>query len=92
VARSPEQITSSDSSFCRFFLRMLTTSVGRACAKSHEDKFHRTGRFVGSAIGVDGDGVAGGARGYKCFSANPLDRCCLHFFSVGDGSVSQSKA
>src|SRR5277367_661879 len=27
AARSPEQITSSDSSFCRFFFRMLTTSV-----------------------------------------------------------------
>src|SRR5882672_4026416 len=27
VARSPEQITSSDSSFCRFFPRMVTTSV-----------------------------------------------------------------
>src|SRR6266850_636788 len=34
AARSPEQITSSDSSFCRFFRRMLTTSVAVQAPKA----------------------------------------------------------
>src|SRR5579859_110745 len=73
--------------FLAFFLQDADYIRGRARAESHQDKLHRSRGFVGSAVGIDGDGVAGRAGGHELFFANPLYGCCLHLASLRNYSA-----
>jgi hypothetical protein len=65
--------------FLPLFLENTDYIGGRACAQRHQDKLHRAGSCVGSAVGIDGNGMAGRTDGQKFLLANPFYRCCLHF-------------
>src|SRR6266481_929569 len=51
---------------------------GGAGSERQQHEFHRAGRFVRRAVGIDGYRVPGRANGYKFLFANPLHGSGLH--------------